>query len=266
MTIYETRTNDVALLKVAGPIATLTLNRPEAGNAIDLNLATCLADLIKTVENDVRIRVVIIDGNGRSFSVGGDLQSMATAIDDVVATVDAMLVQFHAFIATLRRMPKLVVTSVHGAVVGGGLSLAFIGDFCVAAANTMFTPAYARLGLSPDGGGTISVTQTAGARRAMQVFLAEESFPASRALAWGLVNTVVPESELRTTTEQLAMRLAQNAPQAIAETKALIYGQGRSVEAQLDAEKAAILRCIATDSFKDALKGFVRQRPRESAS
>jgi enoyl-CoA hydratase/carnithine racemase len=168
-----------------------------------------------------------------------------------------MLSHYHAFITTLRRMPKIVLASVHGSAAGAGLSLAFVADLCIAAEDARFTPAYAKLGVSPDGGGTVGLAASVGPRRALQIYLAEDSFSAAQAYEWGLVAKVVPATELKTATRELAHRLAQNAPAALAATKALIHRAHLTpIEAQLDAERDAIIDCMHTDEFRVAVKKF----------
>jgi enoyl-CoA hydratase/carnithine racemase len=171
-----------------------------------------------------------------------------------------LLHHYHAFIATLRRMPKIVLASVQGSAAGAGLSLAFVADLCIAADDACFTPAYAKLGVSPDGGGTAGLTAAVGARRALQVFLAEDSFSAAQALQWGLVVKVVPATELKAATRELAHRLAQNAPSAIAATKMLVHRAAVSpIEQQLDAERDAIIDCMHTEEFRVAVNKFTRK-------
>jgi enoyl-CoA hydratase/carnithine racemase len=154
-------------------------------------------------------------------------------------------------------MPKVVLASVHGSAAGAGLSLAFVADLCIAAEDARFTPAYAKLGVSPDGGGTVGVVASVGARRALQIYLAEDTFSAAQAYDWGLVTKVVPAAELKAATRELAQRLAQNAPAALAATKALIQrAPVAPIEAQLDAERDAIIDCMHTDEFRVAVKKF----------
>src|SRR5438876_282498 len=98
----------------------------------------------------------------------------------------------------------------HGSAAGAGLSLAFVADLCIATEDARFTPAYAKLGVSPDGGGTVGVVASVGARRALQIFLAEDSFSAKQAYDWGLVAKIVPAAELKAATRDLAHRLAQH--------------------------------------------------------
>ena len=94
-------------------------------------------------------------------------------------------------------MPKIVLSSVHGSAAGAGMGLAFVTDLCIAADDARFTPAYAKIGVSPDGGSTVGMVGTVGTRRALQIFLAEDSFTAQQAYEWGLVARVVPAAELK---------------------------------------------------------------------
>ena len=249
--------DDPALLAIDGPIATITLNRPTAFNSIDLSIAKKLEQLATEVEASDELRVLVIRGEGRAFSGGGDLQTIgaAAAADTIAPVVGELLKHYHAFIATLRRMPKIVLSSVHGSAAGAGLSLAFVADLCIAADDAKFTPAYSKLGVSPDGGGTVGVVASVGARRALQIYLAEDSFSAAQARDWGLVAKIVPAAELKAATRELALRLAQNAPAALAATKALIHqAHITPIERQLDAERDAIIDCMHTDEFRSAVK------------
>ena len=249
-----------ALLRVEGPIATITLNRPAAFNSIDLAIAKKLEQLGAEVEASNEIRVLVIEGEGRAFCGGGDLQTIgaAAAADTITPVVGELLQHYHAFISTLRRMPKIVLASVQGSAAGAGMSLAFVADLCIAAEEARFTPAYAKLGVSPDGGGTAGVVAAVGTRRALQIYLAEDSFSAAQAYDWGLVARVVPAVELKAATRELAQRLAQNAPAGLAATKALIHRAATSpLQSQLDAERDAIIDCMHTDEFRAAVKKFI---------
>jgi enoyl-CoA hydratase/carnithine racemase len=254
-----TATDDPARLSIEGPIATITLNRPAAFNSIDLSIAKKLEQLGAEVESSSDVRVLVIEGTGRAFCAGGDLQTIgaAAAAETIAPVVGELLQHYHAFIATLRRMPKIVLASVHGSAAGAGLSLAFVADLCIATEDARFTPAYAKLGVSPDGGGTVGLAASVGPRRALQIFLAEDSFSAAQAYDWGLVVKVVPAAELKAATRELAHRLAQNAPSALAATKALIHRANLApIEQQLDAERDAIIGCMHTDAFRIAVKKF----------
>jgi enoyl-CoA hydratase/carnithine racemase len=248
--------DDPALLRIEGPIATITLNRPAAFNSVDLSIAKKLEQLGLEVEANDDVRVLVIEGVGRAFSAGGDLQTIgaAAAANTIAPVVGELLKHYHAFIETLRRMPKIVLSSVHGSAAGAGMGLAFVADLCIAADDARFTPAYAKIGVSPDGGSTVGMV---GVRRALQIFLAEDSFSAQQAHDWGLVAKIVPATELKAATRQFAERLAQNPPAAIGGTKSLVYQAGVTpTKQQLDAEEAGIIAAMNTDEFRAAVKKF----------
>jgi enoyl-CoA hydratase/carnithine racemase len=251
--------DDPALLRIEGPIATITLNRPAAFNSVDLSIARKLEALSAEVEANDDIRVLVIEGEGRAFSAGGDLQTIgaAAAADNIAPVVGELLKHYHAFIETVRRMPKIVLSSVHGSAAGAGMGLAFVTDLCIAAEDARFTPAYAKIGVSPDGGSTVGMVGTVGVRRALQIFLAEDSFSAQQAYDWGLVAKVVPAAELKAATRKFAERLAQNPPAAIGATKSLIYqATVTPTRQQLAAEEEKIIDCMHTDEFRVAVKKF----------
>src|SRR5437660_97412 len=143
---------------------------------------------------------------------------------------------------------------------GAGMGLAFVTDLCIAADDARFTPAYAKIGVSPDGGSTVGMVGTVGTRRALQIFLAEDSFTAQQAYQWGLVARVVPAAELKAETRKFAERLAQNPPAAIAGTKSLVYQAALTpIKQQLDAEEAKIIDAMHTEDFRVAVKKFTNK-------
>jgi enoyl-CoA hydratase/carnithine racemase len=248
-----------ALLRIDGAVATITLNRPAAFNAIDLSIARRLEQLAAEIEASHAIRVLVIEGEGRAFCAGGDLQTIGAAVTagTIAPVVGELLKHYHAFIETVRRMPKIVLSSVHGSAAGAGMGLAFVADLCIAAEDARFTPAYAKIGVSPDGGSTVGMVGTVGVRRALQIFLSEDSFSAQQAHDWGLVAKIVPAAELKAATRQFAERLAQNPPAAIAGTKSLVYQAATTpTRQQLDAEELRIIQAMLTEEFSAAVKKF----------
>jgi len=257
--VTQATTSDPALFRIDGHIATITLNRPAAFNSIDLSIAKKLEQLAADVEASDQIRVLVIEGEGRAFCAGGDLQTIGAAASagTVAAVVGELLKHYHAFIETVRRMPKIVVSSVHGSAAGAGMGLAFITDLCIATEDAKFTPAYAKIGVSPDGGSTVGMVGTVGVRRAFQIFLGEDSFSAQQAYDWGLVARVVPPDELKAATKTFAERLARNPPAAIGATKALLYQAATTpTKQQLAAEEEKIIDCMHTEDFRVAVKKF----------
>jgi enoyl-CoA hydratase/carnithine racemase len=243
-----------------GPVALVTLNRPESLNAIDRPTARELARIGDLLAADDSIAVVVLRGTGSGFCAGGDVAEFAENLDAIEPTIRALLGDLHRFLLRLREMPKLVLTSVHGAVAGAGFSLAFMGDLCVAADNARLRPAYAQLGVSPDGGGTIGVVDAVGARWAMKIFLADDELAHADALALGLVTRFVPAAELERETLALARRLAQTDAHAIAATKSLIYHRvGAGIAAQLENEMEQLIGCMEGASFRKRVQAFVER-------
>jgi 2-(1,2-epoxy-1,2-dihydrophenyl)acetyl-CoA isomerase len=161
----------------------------------------------------------------------------------------------------MRRAPQPIVASVRGAVAGFGVSLMLACDLAIAAEDAFFTLAYCRIGLSPDGSSTWSLPRIVGTRKAMELALLGERFPAGEALRLGLVNRVVPVAALGEETAKLASRLASGPGRAYAHTKRLIDASlGNSLETQLQMEGVALADCMASDDLNEGAAAFVEKR------
>jgi enoyl-CoA hydratase/carnithine racemase len=246
------------LLRFEGSVAKLTLNRPDRYNALDAGMAAGLLQAARQVAANESIRVLVVIGAGRGFCAGGDVAFVASHFPNVEGAIRGFLSDFHEFLQTVRTMPQIVLTAVHGSAAGAGMSLALMGDLCVAADNARFVPAYAKLGVSPDCGGSLGVPMAIGVRRAMQLYLCEQELSAARALDWGLVNEVVPAAAFECSTRDRAAQLAAIPSVAARETKALLNRPGPpDLRAQLDAELQALLRCTDTDAYRAAVRSFL---------
>ncbi len=254
------------LLERAGLVATLTLNRPEALNTLDFTLMDALIDAAANVAADDSLRVVVILGAGRHFMAGGDLRTFAGELDKPPAQRSVafrrMLDRLHSAIETFHRMPHPVVGGVQGAVAGFGLSLMNACDLVVAADNAYFASAYRNIALTPDGGGSWSLPRVVGIRRAMEIMLLGERFDAQQALAWGLVNRVVPAAELGAAVDSITGSLAQAPVLAIRNAKRLVRESlARTLSGQLDAEAASFSACAGTSDFAEGITAFLEKRP-----
>lgn len=251
-----------AELAIRERVAILTLNRPESYNSIDLSMAKCLARCAAEVEASEGVRVLVIRGAGKAFCSGGDIGFFASNLDTPEPPIRALLGSAHEFLATLRRMGKIVLTSVHGVAAGAGFSLAFMGDLCVAAEDARFRPAYAALGVSPDCGGTIGVVDSIGVRGALQVFLGEVELTSQRAAALGLVARTMPTASLERATLEFAEHLANINYEAVKATKSLLYASPRtSLREQLNREMESLIACMQTAHFKENVRRFYADRP-----
>lgn len=253
------------LLDRDGPIATLTLNRPEALNALDFAMIDDLVDHTGTLATDATVRAVVLQGAGRHFMAGGDIRTFGAELAHVSGErqrrFQRMVERMHVAIENLHRMPAPLLCKVHGAVAGFGLSLMNCCDLVVAADDAYFTAAYRHLGLSPDGGGTWSLPRLVGLRKAMEIALLGERFDAAEALRLGLVNRVVPADQLDATANRVARVLANGPVLAMRETRRLLRtAASHSLSEQLQAEATSFARCTADDDFVEGVTAFLAKR------
>lgn len=253
------------LYEVHDAVATLTLNRPEALNALDLAMIEALAETSARAAYDPAVRAVVLCGAGEHFMAGGDLKWFRAQLGQPPAERQARFARqinaVHDSIERLKTMEKPVLASVQGAVAGIGLSMMMAADLALAADDAYFTLAYCKIGLTPDGGASWSLPRLVGLRRAMEIALLGDRFDAARALEIGLVNRVVPRAELAKETAKLAARLAAGPTLALARTKALLnQSLTTPLSAQLTAEQKAFATSGAEPDFAEGLAGFFEKR------
>jgi 2-(1,2-epoxy-1,2-dihydrophenyl)acetyl-CoA isomerase len=255
----------VVLHDLTEGVATITLNRPKALNALDTELAISLSDILHQVERDRTVRVVILRGAGAGFMAGGDLKFFAGMLDREPeqrrAEFRSLIHRFHESVLAIRRMPKPVVAAVHGAVAGAGLSIALACDLTVASDDAYFTLAYCNIGTSPDGGSTFALPRVVGVKKAMEIAMLGDRFDAHTALGLGLLNRVVPTAEFDSEVATLAKRLAGGPTVALAHTKRLINNSlEATVETQLERETESFATCTATEDFPEGITAFLEKR------
>ncbi len=258
--------NDTVLYDSAAGVATLTFNRPKVMNALDARMRDGVEAALDRLEADSSVRAVVLKGAGGGFMAGGDIKFFTEmtplAPEERSRRFESFIHRVHPLIIRLRRLQAPVIASVHGPVAGIGMSFLMACDLAIAAEESFYTLAYCHLGTSPDGGSTFFLPRTLGMKRAMEVALLGERFDAKTALAWGLVNWVVPTSELAERTTALARRIASGPAQAYAGTKRLLQQSiGTSLEAQLQAEAEQFARCTGTEDFAEGVAAFIAKRP-----
>lgn len=244
-----------------GAIARITLNRPDAGNAIDLVLAQALATAAEECAGDTSVRCVVLAGAGRFFCVGGDVPAFAAAGSEVPAFLRTLADTLHGAIVTLARMPKPLIVAVNGPAAGAGLSLALLGDVVIAARSTHFTAAYTGIGLTPDGGMSWLLPRLIGLRRAQSMILTNERVTAVEAVAIGLVTRVVEDDELRGEVGLIANRLIASSTAAIGVARGLLLdGAAAGFEQQLDREAESISRTGGSPEAREGVAAFLAKR------
>ncbi len=256
---------DVVLVNRSGAVATVTLNRPQALNALDDAMLAALEEIFTRLEADPAVRAVIVTGAGEHFMAGGDIKMFSRSLDLPPAErrrqFEAVVHRVHPTVTAIRRMRAPVIAGVRGAAAGFGMSLVMASDLAIAAEDAYFTLAYSLIGTSPDGSGTYHLPRAVGMKRAMELALLADRFDAKTALQIGLVNRVVPAAELDAATTALAERLAQGPTHAYGNTKRLLNrALASTLESQLQAEAESFADCAATEDFAEGVRAFVEKR------
>ncbi|MEO6578778.1 MAG: enoyl-CoA hydratase-related protein [Candidatus Limnocylindria bacterium] len=228
------QTYETILVASGGGVGTITLNRPDALNALDAAMRGELLRAVKHAARDGDVRAIVITGAGRGFCSGADLRGGGAEREfrRVLTT------EYNPLIAAIRGIPKPVIASVNGVAAGAGVSLALAADLVIAADDARFVPAFQRIALVPDSGLTRTLVRAMGRHRALEILLGERSLGAREALDAGLVASVVPADELEDATRALADRLASG-PTSIGLTKRLVNAaEDDTLDESLTAEAA----------------------------
>src|SRR5512140_1589133 len=196
--------SEVVLVERNGGVATIRMNRPDRMNAYNPEMAEALLSAVSDVSVDPSVRCVVLTGEGRAFSAGGDVEFFATLRAEGHGKFLDLAIRLHALIASLRRAPKPAIAAVNGVAAGAGFSMALACDVAVATASARFTLGYQNIGLSPDGGMTFFLARALGAQRAMEMTLFSRVLPPARAAEWGLVQEIFPDAELAAGVDALA--------------------------------------------------------------
>jgi 2-(1,2-epoxy-1,2-dihydrophenyl)acetyl-CoA isomerase len=249
------------LFDVRENVAHITLNRPESANAINLELAEDLMHAVMKCDEDPLIRAVLIKGAGPMFCAGGDVKRFAEKGEDLPYYLKQVTTPLHVAMSYLVRMDPPVVAAVHGSAAGAGMSLACACDVTLAAESAMFTMAYTRLGLTPDGGATYTLTRLVGIKRALELTLTNRLLSAEEALNWGIVTRVLPEDDLIKEATALAKSLAAGPTKAFGSTKRLLQsGLNESFEGQMKHESRIISEMARTADGREGISAFVAKR------
>jgi 2-(1,2-epoxy-1,2-dihydrophenyl)acetyl-CoA isomerase len=252
---------DSVLFDVDGAVATITLNRPEVGNALDIPMSRELLEAAMRCEADAAIRCVVLTGTGKLFCGGGDVAAFAGAGDDLPKMLREITVYLHAAIAVLARMEKPLVTAINGSAAGAGIGLAILGDVALAEPTASFSLAYTGIGLTPDGGATWLLPRLIGLRRTQELCLTNRRVKAEEAASLGLVTRLVEAGTLAAETKAVAEQLARSATAALGATrKLLVESYTNTLEDQLALESRVISNQALNFEGREGVTAFFEKR------
>ena len=244
-----------------GGVGSLTLNRPDAFNAMSPEMIAELPIAFSWFADQAPIRALIVTGAGNAFCAGGDVNWFQKGAEsdevDLPASVRHGADVLHQGIIDLRRIPYPVIAAVNGPAAGAGFSLALACDIRIASETAFFAPAYGRIGASPDGGMTYFLPRVVGPSRALEILLEDPNMSAADALAERLVSEVVPADELGAKAQEKAAKLGAKAPHYVRMAKILC---GVSIENgiadHLQLERHGIADSMATEDLRNGVKAF----------
>jgi enoyl-CoA hydratase len=241
-------------------ILIVTLNRPDAANAMNTPMGRELMEVFETFQIELDgVRCILLTGRGeKAFCAGGDLKERRGMTDEAWQAQHAV---FERMLRAIVNCPLPVIAAVNGAAYGGGCELALAADFAYAADTARFALTEVTLGIMPGAGGTQTLPRAVGKRRAMEIILTGLPFSAQEAHAWGLVNKVVPPGELQDATLATARRIAANAPISVRQAKQAIHrGLQMSLADGLAFEIEAYNRMIPTEDRREGINAFNERR------
>lgn len=255
-------------IDVDGDIGTLTLNRPKVLNAMSPELIGELVVAAAWLADRAPLRALIVTGEGRAFSAGGDVTWFKRGLEEsgefLSADVRRGAEVLHQAIVDFRRIPYPVIGAINGVAAGAGFSLALMCDVRIASADAAFVCAYGRIGASPDGGMTYFLPRVVGPARALELLLEDPILGAEQAREDGIVSEVVPAEELLAVAHERASALAAKAPHYVRMSKVLV---GRSLENSLtdhlQLERHGIADSMATEDLREGVTAFLDGRQAE---
>ena len=238
-------------------VSTITLNRPDNYNALDVETLIQLLDIIETVEEN-EDQIIVITGSGKAFSAGGDINMMEKIHDN--KKFDELMDSIEKMTLKLYMMPKLVITAVNGSAAGLGMSLALNSDYIVAQNEARFGMLFAGIGLIPDGGGHFFLKERLGTHHAKQFIWSLEQVKGEKAKRLGFVDLLTDENAADAA-HQLAKKL-QHAPlQTMIESKMIYHGkQKEELRSLLQQEKHSQLKMRSTEDHKEGIRAFLEKR------
>ena len=253
----------VLLESLDAGVLTLTLNRPERYNAINVSLQEALGRAVGSAAAEDKCRVVLLTGAGKGFCAGADLTDRTIKPGEIRPDLGESLdKRYNPLVRAMRKLPKPIVCAVNGAAAGAGANIALACDIVLAAKSAKFLQAFARIGLVPDAGGTWILPRLVGDARARALMMLADPIGAEEAAAWGMIYRAVDDDQLMGAAHEIADRLAAGPTRAYGLMKrAFAASFDNGLDAQLDLERDLQREAGGTDEFVEGVRAFLEKRP-----
>jgi 2-(1,2-epoxy-1,2-dihydrophenyl)acetyl-CoA isomerase len=246
------------IIEKTNDIGFITLNRVERHNSLVPDFLDEIIQAINSLSIDDSISVIIMKANGRTFSTGGDVSAFYDHIDDIENYSKSVVGSLNSLIMAMIDCEKPIVAAVHGMVTGGSIGLVLASDIVILSSKATFTPYYATVGYSPDGGWTALLKEIVGQKRVSHILMTDSTITADQALDWGIASYVVSQDDLYEKSKEIAVKISTLKQGSVAKTKKLLWNR-EAVLSGLECEINKFIEQITSSEGKQGMKEFLKK-------
>jgi len=252
---------DLIKYQIKDHIATLTLNQPDKLNAMDEAMGYAFGEALDEIQKDESVRCLIITGEGRAFSSGGNLEMIESKTKKSETVNKEELIKFYGLFLRVRELPFPVIAAINGHAVGAGFCVSLACDLRYASEKAKMGANFARIGLPPGMGGTYLITRLAGPTRASEILMLADIFPASKAYEMGLLNAVLPADQLMPHVNEVAHTITKNGPMSLRMIKKGIQkAMHATLEEMFDYDSSCQAKSFLTEDIKEGIRALQEKR------
>jgi 2-(1,2-epoxy-1,2-dihydrophenyl)acetyl-CoA isomerase len=253
-------------LKISAPIATITLNRSERHNSLIPGLLEDMLMALIAVNEQAKVRAVVLQAKGRSFSTGGDLRGFYEHLDQIETYSHELVGLLNDVILAMRDLRVPIVAAVHGLVTGGSLGFLLASDIVLVTPEVKIIPYYSVVGFSPDGGWTAILPDIIGLKRVVEIVMRNQTITADEAVVWGIANHTVPAEEIYHVAQEIAFEIANLQTDSIYQTKRLLCQLNDDLAIHLEAERKQFVEQISKPETQQSMIAFLESMSVENSS
>lgn len=256
---HQTLLMATLLTEQLGPVAVITLNRPQVYNSFNREMALALQEELDRCEHDDSVRAIVLTGSGKAFCAGQDLQEAIE--DNGIEIANIVSAHYNPIIGRIRSIEKPIIAAVNGVAAGAGANIALACDLVVASERASFVQAFSKIGLIPDSGGTFFLPRLVGMQRAAALMMLGDKLGAPEAVEMGMIYKAVPAEELAEAVQELAARMAAMPTKALGLTKrALNRSLEQNLSEQLSLEGELQYTAAQTKDYEEGVNAFLEKR------